>query len=114
MKGILLAIIATIILAGCSTTPNQLREDVPSETHTSTKAPKDIMLCIANSWEDYSVVNTRETRTGYAISAFLSDGKLRYLADVEVENEVTITRLYRWRVLPIGRDEMFKFAEICQ
>lgn len=114
MKGILLATIATITFVGCSTTPNELREDMPGETHISRKAPKEITLCIADRWEDYGVVNTRETRTGYAISAFLSDGKLRYLADVEVEKEVTVTRLYRWRVLPIGRDEMFRFAETCQ
>lgn len=114
MKNFLLPSLAVLVLTGCSTTPNQMREDRPSETHTSKKQPKEIMFCIADSWEDHSVVNTRETRTGYAVSAFLSDGKLRYLADVEVENDVTITRLYRWRVLPVGRDAMFRFAENCQ
>ncbi|WP_421841187.1 hypothetical protein [Marinobacter algicola] len=114
MKNLVLPSLAVLLLAGCSTTPNQMREDAPSETHISKKQPKEIMLCIADSWEDHSVVNTRETRTGYAVSAFLSDGKLRYLADVEVEKSVTVTRLYRWRVLAIGRDAMFKFAEDCQ
>ncbi|WP_226597880.1 hypothetical protein [Marinobacter nauticus] len=113
MKGILFALFTSIVLVGCSTTPNKLREDAPTGTYTSKKEPKEIMLCIADSWENYAVVNTREMRTGYAVSAFLSDGKLRYLADVETEHDITITRLYRWRVLAIGADPMVVFVENC-
>lgn len=114
MKGILLATIAVLALSGCSTTPNQLRQDAPNETYTSKKIPKDIMLCVANHWEDNSVVNTRERINGYSVSAFLSDGKLRYLADIEEENGTTITRLYKWRSFAIGRDPWFGAAENCQ
>lgn len=114
MKGILFALFTSVFLIGCSTTPNKLREDAPTGMYKSQKEPKEIMLCIADSWENYAVVNTREMRAGYAVSAFLSDGKLRYLADVEKESDITITTLYRWRVIPIGKDAMVVFVESCQ
>lgn len=114
MKGTLLASIASLALVGCSTTPNQMRQDAPHEAYTSEKSPKEIMICVANNWEDRSVVNTRERLDGYSVSATLSDGKLHYLADIEVENTIAITRLYKWRSVAIGRDPWFADAENCQ
>jgi hypothetical protein len=70
-----------------------------------------VSLIIGN---DNNVVNTRERINGYSVSAFLSDGKLRYLADIEEENGTTITRLYKWRSFAIGRDPWFGAAENCQ
>ena|SRR5690554_356576 len=115
MKGILFASLAILILSGCSTTPNQMRESSPNETYTSTKQPKEIMLCIADEWEDSGVVNTRERVNGYSVALALSDGKLRYLADIEAENGVSITRLYKWRSIVLGgQDPWFKDAGGCQ
>ena len=114
MKGLVLAAVSLAALAGCSTTPNEMREYAPDRTYTSLKAPKKIMFCVADAWEEHATVSTRERPNGYTVAAALSDGKLRYLSDIGPENGTIVTKTYRWRVLPIGPDGMLSAVENCQ
>lgn len=43
------ALLAALLLAGCTTTASDLRDRTPVATFTTTKAPADVAQCIAES-----------------------------------------------------------------
>lgn len=113
MKRIFAVSLSLLILSGCSTTPNQMRDSGPHEVHTSFKEPKDVFLCVADAWEDYLVVNSRETADGYSMTGLL-DGDLKYMADIDKTEQGSSTKLYKFMSVAIGRDYYFGSAAKCQ
>ncbi len=113
MRSVLVVLVAVLVVSGCSTTPNRMRDSGPDEVHTSFKPAKDVSLCIASSWEDSAVVYSRETEDGYSVSGLLS-GKLHYLADVSSDESGSQTKVYNFMAISIGRDPFFGGAAECQ
>ena len=102
-----------LLLAGCSTSPNNMRKSGPDEVHTSFKDAKQVALCIGGSWEDLAVVSSRETEKGYSVTGLLR-GKLHYLADIDNHESGSQTKLYKFMSHSIGRDPFFGGAAECQ
>jgi hypothetical protein len=113
VKGIISAVAAAIFLSGCTTSPNLLREAGPDETYVSTKDVKDIAMCIADKWEDRSVVVTREMEDGISVRV-PAGASLRYMADVLRKGPNSVTYGYYFMVIPITRDPMMAAIQNCQ
>ena len=82
MKGIFAVLLFSSLLVGCTTTPSKMRDTGPDEVHTSFRTPKEIYLCIAPQWEEYVVVNARESQKGYSLTGMLGV-ELKYMADID-------------------------------
>ena len=113
MKGICTVIILAGVLVGCSTTPQKMRDAGPDEVHTSFKSPKEIFLCFAPEWEEYVVVNARETKSGYSVTGIMGT-ELKYMADIDQVDQGSKTKLYTFKVIEIGRDPLLGAVTKCQ
>ncbi|WP_330208967.1 lipoprotein [Pseudomonas sp. Z13] len=64
---ILIAAVAVVMLAGCST-PNDLKSNKPTISSSSSKAPKQYALCVFPKWqEERSTSTMSETEDGYRL-----------------------------------------------
>lgn len=84
---ILIAAVSLAVLAGC-TTPSDLLASKPEYTHFSTKAPKEIALCVYPAWQDYrptAVMN--ETSNGFRIVAGTDMGQTDDVLDIVWSDE---------------------------
>lgn len=103
---ILIGALAVALLAGC-TTPSDLLAGKPELRVWSTKAPKEIAVCVFPAWQDYrasSVIS--ETVNGYRIVAGSGhNGQTDDLLDIEKAKTGSAVALYQraaWS--QIGRD----------
>lgn len=113
MKNLIVVTAFIMLISGCSTTPNNMRDSAPDVVHNSFKEAKQVSICIAASWESFGVVNSRELNSGSSVSLLLG-GKLHYLADITSNEKGSQTKLYKWRSLSVGSDSIFDGAAKCQ
>ena len=113
MKINLLPILSLMLIAGCSTNPNSMRNNSPDAIHSSVKTPKEIALCIANKWETFGVVNQRDVSNGISLSSSLN-GSLHYLADITSDGKSTVTKAYKFMSISIGANPYLKAVSECQ
>ena len=113
MKGIFAVLLFSSLLVGCTTTPSKMRDTGPDEVHTRFRTPKEIYLCIAPQWEEYVVVNARESQKGYSLTGMLGV-ELKYMADIDETERGSKTKIYTFKIMEIGRDPLKAAAAKCQ
>ncbi|RBL67477.1 hypothetical protein C3E98_031745, partial [Pseudomonas sp. MWU13-2625] len=94
---ILIAGVALVLLAGCST-PSDLMSGNPVSTHISTKNPKEIGLCVYPAWQDYRPTSVMsETQNGYRIVAGTDSGQTDDVLNIELaqQGKGSIVKLYQ-------------------
>ncbi len=109
-----------------------MRAKAPSQVFSSQQDAKQVASCVADKWDswvnrfsDWGVVKLEETEQGYSISALKygpdpDDGSgpkpttINYLADVENESSGSVTKLYQFMSLNLGKNPFFTAVEECQ
>lgn len=84
---ILIGALVVALLAGC-TTPSDLMAGKPVSNHTTTKAPKDVALCVYPAWQDYRSTSVMsETTNGYRIVAGTDTGQTDDVLSIESSDQ---------------------------
>lgn len=50
---ILIGVLAVVLLAGCSSSPEERREEGPTDSFTTAKSVDQVSRCILFSWQEY-------------------------------------------------------------
>lgn len=134
MKKIILTV-AALTLSACSTTPDEMRAEEPAQVYSSEKSAQEVSVCIEESWNqwvnkfaDWGVIKSIEITNGYSISAqkygpVQDDGSatklasINYFVDIETdstENATSVSKIYQYMSLNLGKNPFFEAVERCQ
>lgn len=118
--GSLVVMVLAVLIAGCAT-PIDMRKLTPELDLTSSKTAKAVALCIADRWENTTVmessfpISMRPTNEGYTIKATVEDilqQWTRLLADVNDGPNGSTTRYYKNGMLGVGSfDQAVKYCQ---
>lgn len=132
MKKLIIVAVAVFSISACGTSPNKIRSAGVDQVFSSQKDAQEVSSCVTNKWtawvnkfDDWGVVKSAEIANGYSVSALSygtspEDGSakkpstLNYLADVENEDQGSVTKLYQYLSLNFGDNPFVAAVAECQ
>jgi hypothetical protein len=113
----LTSVLVVVLLVACAT-PAEMRTKNPALVIDSALPAKTVAICIANKWEESGFlgltmpVRMRPTSTGYTISITDAYNRTSFVADVDSNQSMTTTRLYR--AMDFGGGDIIDAVKNCQ